>query len=197
VRKIRWVQGMAGVSVLSMCLLGGCGITSVANNGSGEASPECLSAEDCLKTPGDPECSERLCVNGQCQVDLRTPDHACQSHYTCWSGACCFTCVADSGETPSVVDPKDGPCMVGGSDHACGKSGGLCEDCLSQGLLCDAPFGRCFVPECQEDGECAEAPICKLSECIHGHCVIVDDTSGKECNVGASVGTCSKGKCSL
>jgi hypothetical protein len=89
-------------------------------------------------------CRTFTCDKGRCVEHDLTPEHLCDSAYPCWEGACCFTCIADSGRDVGKMDVFDGPCVSGLNDHLCGVGGVLCEDCTLQGEVCVA--GQCVKP---------------------------------------------------
>lgn len=123
-----------------------------------DSPPECAVDDDCDSADVH-ECMAITCDNGHCKVDRFAPDYACHSpdpdgaapgmpepgEYHCYGGQCCYTCIADSGATPSKIDPSDGPCVAGTADDYCGFGGGLCANCTVQGKVCRE--GSCVLPD--------------------------------------------------
>lgn len=100
---------------------------------------ECDSYTDCPISKN--HCRAYACQEGRCVEEDLAPEHLCDDSYPCWQGACCYTCVVDSGAYQQEVDLLDGPCVSGQDDHLCGFGGGLCEDCTLAGKVCS--MGQC------------------------------------------------------
>lgn len=103
---------------------------------------ECYSYVECPQSTN--VCRTFTCEEGRCVERDLAPEHLCEDVYPCWRGACCYTCLIDSGVGVGAMDPQDGPCVSGLSDHACGVGGVLCRDCTAQGEVCVA--GQCVNP---------------------------------------------------
>ena len=150
-------------AALYAAMLTSCAQVTVAdhNEGSGGSCgppTECQSDDDC-SVPREHDCMSVRCREGRCETEVFAPDYTCHSpdpdgnapslpdsgEYHCYGGQCCYTCIADSGATPSKIDPSDGPCVAGTSDDYCGFGGGLCANCTIRGKVCRE--GSCILPD--------------------------------------------------
>lgn len=82
---------------------------------------------------------------GYCANTNVSPTNHCGGG-RCFGGACCFTCLVDSGAADGKVgevDKTDGPCYPGNQDENCGFGGVVCMNCKALGKVCQA--GACVV----------------------------------------------------
>lgn len=85
----------------------------------------------------------------------------------------------------------DGKCQAGNTLAACGKNGGVCDQC---GTIDECVDGMCRVPTSPCRGQCQEGQVCieATQKCCTPSC------AGRVCGsdgCGGSCGTCASGAC--
>jgi hypothetical protein len=174
---------------LTRCGTGGAACRNCPSNGFSTCS-----GQTCGSTPD--VCNSATCPNGCCAVRNGRPvclagidDTACGGR-----GETCASCSAQgqacnpgsrscAGAVCNAQNCRGccvgNQCLQGINDRACGRNGGQCSDCRSQGQTCASspPAG----------GQCQGAPACNAGTCPNGCCV------GNMCVPGTDNALCGRG----